>query len=81
MEKKKKIEIAENISSGAEKVERIEKEVKTEKKVESDKSTDTEEQKPNNLLGEATMKEDNTADNMQSYREKFRKKKKDDDKN
>ncbi len=35
MEKKKKIEIAENISSGAEKVERIEKEVKTEKKVEN----------------------------------------------
>lgn len=35
MEKKKKIEIAENISSGAEKVERIEKEVKTEKKMEN----------------------------------------------
>lgn len=39
MEKKKKIEIAENTSSGAEKVERIEREVKTEQTAESKKPT------------------------------------------
>lgn len=56
-------------------------ESKTEKSEDSDKTTDGTEQKPNNLLGEATLKEDNTSENMESYRDKIRKKKKDEDKN
>ena len=56
------------------KSESVEKEA--EKTEDADKA-----EKTNNLLGGATMKEDNTAENMQSYREKFRKNKKDDDKN
>ncbi len=56
-------------------------ESKVEKSEDSDKTTDEGEQKPNNLLGEATLKEDNTSENMESYRDKIRKKKKDDDKN
>ncbi len=40
-----------------------------------EKVADEDEQKPNNLLGEAALKEDNTSENMQSYREKIRKKK------